>query len=221
MKIFSTLYWTLFFLQHRKTEPSFQLHKVSRMKSDVDERHAAPFVFTYCSNCLKRMEPGEQDLSGSTFYFMNADDLQHLREEMLICLMSRCNLWEAAWFISNIWKALLISSVLLIIRWFSHSGKGCECECLPGWFCSCWQSNGSVHCCMWTVCDVWDSFEILSLKWGTHMSPYGGIKTWRRMYYRKMNRSCLFLRSWLLWNGLDRGLLSHISLSIWNPYHEQ
>lgn len=104
---------------------------------------------------------------------MRVDDLQHLGEEMLICLMSRGNLCEAAWFISNIWKALLISSALVIIRWFSHQGKGCECECLPGWFCSCWQSNGSVHCCMWTVCDVWDSFEILCLKWGTPVSVNG------------------------------------------------
>lgn len=90
-------------------------------------------------------------------------------------------------------EGTVISYVLMIIRWISHRKKGSVCVYMFGWFCSCWQSNGYAHCCIWTVCDVWDSFEILCPKWGTHMSPYMRLWTRRVVYCRKMNWSYSFL----------------------------
>lgn len=87
------------------------------------------------------------------------------------------------------------------------------CMCARCWLPSCWQSNGSVHCCLRTVCDVWDSFEILGLKWGPHLSPHGQVWTKRQMDHCKVVLFCGLLR---MLNGLDCDILCHSLFSL-NP----
>lgn len=103
---------------------------------------------------------GEGDLLGRPTTFVNVDDLQHLREEMLIFLMSRGNWYQTSGgtMVSYVnvenkvifflqWRRMC-ACVHMCMRACTHV---CACGWLAGWFCSCWQSNGSVHCCMWTV----------------------------------------------------------------------